>query len=95
MESTIFRPNAQTIYFPEKPLIQFSCTSAPFVMQNFKKSLEWIQSCEVVLFSSQNDPLAPNENFYQENHIYKFHILLDPSHCAKLQKKILRVDLKL
>ena len=56
-----------------------------------------MQSCEDVLFSSQNDPLAPNENFYQKNHIYKFHILLDPSHYAKLQKKkkILRVDPKL
>ena len=39
------------------------------IMQNFKiKSSEWIQSYDNMPFSGQNDLIAPNENYFQENH---------------------------
>ena len=41
---------------------------APFIMQNLKKSFQWIQGYNNVPFPDQNSPFVPNENFFHKNH---------------------------
>ena len=41
---------------------------ALFVVQNLKRFLQRIQSCEDVPFLGPNDPFAPNKKFFLENY---------------------------
>ena len=41
---------------------------APFILQNFKKLLESIQSYEDVPFSGQKWPICPEQIFFGTNH---------------------------
>ena len=49
---------------------------APFILQNFKKFLEPIQSYEDVPFSSPKWPICPEQKFFGTNHIITFIYLL-------------------
>ena len=63
----------------------------PFILQNFKKFLEPIQSYEDVPFSGPKWLTCPEQFFFCTNHYYYFHLFIDPFHCAKF-KKILTAD---
>ena len=56
-----------------------------FIMQNFKKILEWIQSDDDVPFLGQNGPFAHNENFLEKAlnnfHVFLFYLFIL---CSKL-----------
>ena len=77
--------------FLEKPLI--SCTSWPISLYNRSgNSLEWIEYYEDALFFlTQNNPFAPNENFFRKTTNIIFIYLLTPFTMLKF-KKILRAD---
>ena len=47
-------------------IIIFIYLLAPFIVQNFKKFLQWIQSYEDVPFFSSKWPICPNENFFRK-----------------------------
>ena len=60
---------------------------APFNVQNFKKSLEWIRSVEdAVQLRVQKGPFTPTRYFFLGKTI-KFHVPLGPFYCPKLKKK--------
>ena len=64
----------------------------PFILQNFKKFLEPIQSYEDVPFSGPKWLTCPEQLFFFcTNHYYYFHLFIHPFHCAKF-KKILTAD---
>ena len=45
----------------------FMCLLAPFNVQNFKKSLEWIRSSKNALeFRVQNGPFTPTRYFFEK-----------------------------
>ena len=64
--------------------------SAPFILQNFKKFSEPIQSYEDVPFSSPKWPICPEQKIFSTNHYY-FHLPIGPFHYGKF-KKILTAD---
>ena len=60
------------IYSEQNFLIQIIVITSiyllvPFILQNFKKPLETIQSYEDVPFLSPKWPISPNDNFFQKN----------------------------
>ena len=56
---------------------------AHFILQNFKKFLATIQSCEDVPFSSPKWPICPEQNFFGTILYYYFHLPIGAFHCAK------------
>ena len=58
-------PFAQNNFFGITIKLIFMYLLAPFIMQSFKNSLEWIPSYEEASFSSQNCQFAPNENIFR------------------------------
>ena len=59
--------------------LKFSCTSWSLSLWKIsKESLEWIQSYDDVPLSGQNDPFAPNENFFRKAINISFMYLLAP-----------------
>ena len=66
----------------------------PFIVQSFKRFLQWIQSYEDVPFWTQNGPICPNEVFFSEKPC-SYHSFLCT--CQKLNSDInlLRTYLRL
>ena len=59
---------------------------ASFILQNFKKLLELIQSYDDIPFLGPKWPICPEQNFFSANHCYYFHLPIGPFHCAKFKK---------
>ena len=67
---------------------------APFILQNFKKFLELIQSYEDVPFSGPKWPICHEQIFFGTNHYYYFHLTIGPFHCAKFKKFLQQIQLQ-
>ena len=59
---------------------------ASFILQNFKKLLELIQSYDDIPFLGPKWPICPEQKFFSANHCYYFHLPIGPFHCAKFKK---------
>ena len=59
---------------------------ASFILQNFKKLLELIQSYDDIPFLGPKWPICPEKIFFSANHCYYFHLPIGPFHCAKFKK---------
>ena len=66
----------------------FMCLLAPFNVQNFKKSLEWIRSSKNALeFRVQNGPFTPTRYLFWKT--VKFYVPFGSIYCDKVFEKIL------
>ena len=72
------------IFLVQAIIITFIYLLAPFIVQNFKKFLQWIQSLRLLDFWTQNDPFAPNIFFLEINMILIY--LLVPFIVQNLKK---------
>ena len=68
----------------------FTYLLVPFILQNFKKFLDLIQSYEDVPFSDPKWTICAD--FFSTNHYYYLHIAIGTFHCAKCKKKILTAN---
>ena len=74
------------IFFSRKTTNKiFTYLLVPFILQNFKKFLDLIQSYEDVPFSDPKWTICAD--FFGTNHYYYLHIAIGTFHCAKCKKK--------
>ena len=64
-------------------IITFIYLLALFIVQNFKKLLQPIQSYEDVPFSGPKWPICHEQFLFGTNHYYYFHLPTGPFHCPK------------
>ena len=62
---------------------------AHFILQNFKKFLDTIQSYEDVPFLGSKQPISLEQNFFGTN-LYCFHLPIGTFHCANILKNSFR-----
>ena len=75
------------IFLVETIIITFIYLLALFIVQNFKKFLQQIQSYEDAPFLGPKWSICPNYFFFLENYQYLSHLPISAFHWAKLKKK--------
>ena len=71
------------IFLVQTIIITFIYLLALFIVQNFKKLLQPIQSYEDVPFSGPKWPICHEQFLFGTNHYYYFHLPTGPFHCPK------------
>ena len=61
-----------------------------FIVQNFKKFLQQIQSYDNASFLCPKWTICPQTMFFLENYYYHCHLPISPFHCANLKKKFVQ-----
>ena len=89
-------PKAKQIKFPQMIFFSRKTTNkifmyklAHFILQNFKKFLDTIQSYEDVPFLGSKQPISLEQNFFGTK-LYCFHLPIGTFHCANILKNSFR-----